>query len=122
MAKTYAYTDEWGNDYKLSFLKTAYAYGGGIAIEALCEEFDEDISDETWLEPYAGVTTNLCVTSSKCCAYLDTNNSRHLIDWMIEEGLVELTGRTVQSGFCTYPEGEFSDEFLNGCLTDEDDI
>lgn len=122
MAKTYAYTDEWGNDYKLSFLKTAYAYGGGIAVEALCEEFDEDIDPEPWLEPYAGVTTNLGVTSSKRCAYLDTNNSRHLIDWMVEQGLVELTGMTMPSGFCIYPEGRFTEGFLNDCLNDEDEL
>ena len=122
MAKTYAYTDEWGNDYKLSFLKTAYAYGGGIAIEALCEEADPDIDPEPWLEPYANVTVNLGVPCGERCAFLDTNNSRHLVDWMVEQGLVVLTGATMPSGFCIYPEGRFTEEFLAACLTDEDDI
>lgn len=109
--KTYAYTDEWGNNYELFFVKTVYAYNNRTAILAVCQE-----EGESYWEPYTDVTVNLMETlSGTTYAFLDTNNSRHLIDWMVAQGLVELTGHEAISGFCTYPEGRFTDEFLAAC-------
>lgn len=118
MSKTYAYTDEWANKHQLAFTHTTYACGGGLAVEALAREYDPEVDETPWWEPYAGVTVNLPMfpLADSRCAYLDANNSAHLIDWLADQGIIELTSRSVRSGFCTYPEGRFNESFLADCV------
>ena len=96
------YTDQYGETYDLTFVKSEYTLGG-LAIIAYCED-----------GPYATVTVWLDepVTNERC-AYLDTNNCGHLIGWLIKKGYVRQTFRYARSGFCEYPEGMFDEEFLN---------
>lgn len=95
------YTNQYGKTYDLVFTKDEYVMGG-FAITAFCED-----------GPYATVTKWLpAPTTNDRCAYLDTNNCQHLIDWLVDEGCVTLTGCCVASGFCTYPEGMFDETWL----------
>lgn len=99
------YTDEWGDNYKLRFYKARYQMGGMAILAECCE-------DDGFWEPYADVTTYIFAPKGDNCAYLDTNNAGHLIQKMVDAGYVELTGRTAQSGWCTYPEGHFNEKWL----------
>ena len=40
-------------------------------------------------------------------AFIDTNADSEFPTWLIRHGLAIPTGRTMQSGFCTYPEYRF---------------
>ena len=102
------YTDKYGNDYELMFVKGMYV-AGELAIVVYCDD------GEGWgWEPYADLTVHLPYPIFEPdCAFLDTNNCGHLVNAMIDEGLVTLTGREGVSGFCTYPEGRFDSEWLD---------
>lgn len=117
---TYDYTDEWGADHQLAFIRTSYVFGNGIALKAVCLVDEDD--DGPWWEPYASVTVNLpsYPLEDGRCAFLDANNSRHLIEWLVANGLVELTGVAKTSGFCLYPEGRFAQPFLDSCVSDDE--
>lgn len=114
-AKRYEYTDKWGEKITLFFVRGEYQTGGNLFVESVCEYFDEDC-DEACSEPYSPVTLNFgdfgpCDQSE---AYVDTNNSGHLIQWLVDEKHATYTGEWVHSGFCDYPQVRFSDAFLAG--------
>lgn len=95
--------------YELTFYKSRYIADNSIFIEAWCREDGDD-----YWEPYADVTKCLYERPADGCSFLDTNNVGHLIQAMVDEGYVELTGRTASSGWCEYPEGRFDKEWLEG--------
>ena len=95
MAKLYDYVDKYGNAWRLMFAKTVYAYGGSIAVEAYSENSGEgDV--ETSFDPYAPITVNLPIIplTDERCAWIDTNNSRHIAEWMVRGGFMSWTGRS----------------------------
>ena len=53
--------------------------------------------------PYATFTTCIDCTLSPEETILDTNNIPTALKLLSDAGIVEDTGRTVDSGFCTYP-------------------
>lgn len=64
---------------------------------------------EMSVELYAGVTTNIpeCERSAGC-QFIDTNNNNpDILNWLEEHKFGVRTGKTGQSGFCTYPEFDF---------------
>lgn len=71
-------------------------------LELVCNEYG-------YFEPWCHVTVNLPEyrLTDENCGFLDTNNAPYIIDFLIENKLGELTGRTARSGFCTYPEFRF---------------
>lgn len=103
------YTSKYGDTYEMKFMKDTYN-AGGLAILAFCDEG----KGNGW-ELYTIVTVWLPYPTFEFgCAFLDTNNSGHLIEAMVDAGYVTLTGREGVSGFCTYPEGRFDSEWLDG--------
>lgn len=51
------------------------------------------------------LTVNFPVSMPANCACIDTNNnSTDILAWIIRHGLAIPTGRTIESGFCNYPE------------------
>ena len=58
-------------------------------------------------EPWATLTVNLPGQRQKDHAFIDTNADSEFPTWLIRHGLAIPTGRTMQSGFCTYPEYRF---------------
>ena len=110
-AKTYAYTDMWGDVLEVRFLRDTYVNGGNLAVQMLAET-DED--GETYVEPYADLTVNVCgYAPAPRCAYIDTNNlGNGIIEFLAESGLAEFAGEFAQSGFCTYPMVRFTDKFF----------
>ena len=119
MATTYNYIDKWSDDITLAFTKDNYHIGNDTAIEAVCRVYDEDISDTPYWEGYVPVTVNLPMYehSEPGAVFLNTNNAKHLITWMVDNGLIRLTGYAAQSGFCAYAEGVPSQELLNSCMS-----
>lgn len=54
------------------------------------------------------LTVNFPVALPENCACIDTNNNGNdILAWIVRHGLAIPTGRTVESGFCTYPEYRF---------------
>ncbi len=58
-------------------------------------------------EPWATLNFNLPGQRQKDHALIDTNADSEFPIWLIRHGLAIPTGRTMQSGFCTYPEYRF---------------
>lgn len=101
------YESQYGTAYELAFYKSSYVSDGSLYVEAWCEEEGY----ECW-EPYASLTVCLCERPNDGCSFLDTNNVRHLIDTLYVLGAFDYTGRTVQSGFCEYPEARWNPEWF----------
>lgn len=110
--KTYEFESKWGTPYTLRFKKGQYQNNGRLYVDAQC--WDEDL--ESWT-PFAPVTVNLWEPiDGESYAYLDLNNSEAIVSLLCEQGCVSIAGRVAQSGFCVYPEGLFTEEFLEGCV------
>lgn len=91
------------NGETIELYRSTYADNGRLAIVAMCED-----------GPYGVATVNLSdywLTNERC-AFMDTNNSRALVDRIEELGIGEWTFGQARSGFCTYPEFEFDEEWL----------
>ena len=97
------YTDEFGNNYEITLKLSSYTNNGSLAIAMLY--YDEDYQQNM---PYAALTVNLCQELEPDCAFVDTNNGGKTIMPFIEKNKLGIpTGRTKESGFCTYPEVKF---------------
>lgn len=58
--------------------------------------------------PWQNLTVNLGIKCKENCAYIDTNNNEErIIDWLTDNKLGHVTGKTRSSGFWEYPEFEF---------------
>lgn len=94
------YTDIWGDELELTFVKGHYV-SDGLALVATCEG-----------EEYAVVTVWLVPLRTDHMAYLDTNNCPDIVQAMVDNGYCMLTGATRASGFCEYPLALFDKEWL----------
>ena len=109
---TFKFFDE---EHRARFYKSEYMNNGNLYIGIVTwnEDYDE------W-KPWDDLTTNFpgCVLE-KNKAFLDTNNCPHeIIAALIDKGYIK---EIRQSGFCTYPLVEFTEEFLNGMYDEGDD-
>ena len=95
--------EKWDKTWDIWFEISSYNYGGGLAIEMICEE-------EYGPEPFATLTVNLeDFPTEGNNAFVDINNlSDEIVDWLIANNLGEMTGRIGFSGFCAYPEIAFN--------------
>lgn len=102
------YTSELGGDHKIVFGIGKY-FDNHLYIEMLY--LDEEFND--W-EPYHNLTVNLEVEPlDSSCGFVNTNDGcSNLLQWVIDNGLGEPTGRIAKSGFCTYWEVAFDLERL----------
>lgn len=112
---TFKFFDE---EYRARFCKSEYMNNGNLYVGVVT--WDEE--NEYW-ELWSDLTVNL---PGMCCkpneAFLDTNNcTPEIIVALMDKGYIKDTGLARQSGFCTYPLVEFSEEFLNGMFEDEED-
>lgn len=78
---------------------------GNLAVTM--ETFDAEL--QFW-EPYCSVTVNLSEykKTNENCAFVDTNNTPFITDVIIRNGFGIPTGRVGYSGFCMYPEFDFT--------------
>ena len=97
------FNEYYGETYNVTFDVTTYANNGSLAVQAYCDDG----------EPYGTVTVNTPYSAGneKDVAFLDTNNCGSLIRQMVDDGLIELTGKYASSGFCNYPQGKFTEKF-----------
>lgn len=91
--------DKFGDTHPIQLQVTSYL-DGNLAIEMIA--WDDGTS-----EPWATLTVNLPGRRQKDHAFIDTNADSEFPIWLIRHGLARPTGRTMQSGFCTYPEYRF---------------
>lgn len=85
--------DLYGEKYDINIMRSTYRDNNNTAVIA-------ELSNG---EPFAVFTVNLDDDLPENMAYLDTNNVRGVLEFMIENNLAEDTGKTGTSGFCTYP-------------------
>ena len=105
-AVTVGYETSWGERVRLAVCADRYERGGALALLAL-DATDPGGGDEFW----CSLTVNLPgdpVASAWCSGeghvVLDANNvPAALVDALVGAGVVELAGRSVRSGFCSYP-------------------
>ena len=112
--KTYTYKSKYGKTYKLR-LGTGHYYNDSLAVTADCLSTDYG---SPWWEPYANITVNIEPKSDAFVgttkAFVDTNNlGEGIVAWLEDNGIAKATGRVARSGYCTYPEVEFSAEALD---------
>ena len=99
----------WGDRVRLAVCADRYERGGALALLAL-DATDPGDEDE-YLELWCSLTVNLPgdpVASAWCAGaghvVLDANNvPAVLVEALVGAGVVELAGRSVRSGFCSYP-------------------
>lgn len=119
---TIEYEDDWGDKYRLFFVRSEYANNGKDAIFAYCYEY-EDGKLNNYPEPYCDISVNLSSVPEKNCIWIDINNSpRSLISMLVKEGAIKYTGRTEQSGWVKYPEAEVASWFKQGMMSEDDDL
>ena len=110
MADTYEYTNQYGDTFNISFYRSRYIDNGRPYVGVLCEE------EPGWWDMYADATVNIWAPLTAIDGYhvhMDTNNCRHLYEWMVEKGFVKPTGLMGQSGWCEYPEVELDHEWYD---------
>ena len=90
---------KFGATHPIQLQVTSYL-NGNLAIQMVTWESGDP-------EPWATLTVNLPGQRQKGHAFIDTNADSEFPTWLIRHGLAIPTGRTMQSGFCTYPEYRF---------------
>lgn len=93
------YIDQWGDEMELTFYRGEYVCGG-TALIAFCDEGEYAVPTK-WLAP---------VMEDQ--AYMDMNNCKHLVEFMVNEGYLHTTDQYAWSGFCTYPLVNIDREWL----------
>lgn len=89
----------YGDDFEIVGVACAkYNYGDNLAIQLYSKDKEYGI-----IEPFATLTTNLHPLYGDNLAYIDTNNCSWAVEFIKKYKLGKPTGKTMQSGFCTYP-------------------
>ena len=105
---TVEYETGWGERARLAICADRYAEGGALALLALDAT---DPGDEDYLDIWCALTVNLPgdpVAPAWCAGaghvVVDANDvSSALLEALVRAGVVELSGRSVRSGYCVYP-------------------
>ena len=106
---TVDYETGWGERARLAICSDRYAGGGALALLAL--DATDPGDEEEYLDLWCSLTVNLPgdpVASAWCAdaghVVLDANDvPRALVDALERAGVVEPSGRSARSGFCSYP-------------------
>lgn len=105
-----------GEHYTLALYSERYSYGDGMAVGLIdvgkdSEDFGEEWSVLTVNLPDDPVAVSWCAQEGH--VVIDTNdNSKELVDALVGAGLIELSGETVRSGFCSYPLATLSPQVM----------
>lgn len=88
-------------------IDTVFASYEDIMLEVSNYVADNSVYIQAWNMKEGPIATlTVCLNDKsigKDETYLDTNNCPWVVRFMFDNGLGELTGKTKQSGFCTYP-------------------
>lgn len=103
------YEESWGDRVRLALCAERYEEGGGLAVLALDATDPDD--EDGFLELWETLTVNLPESADAVAwckrpggVVLDASNlSRPLARALLAQGVVELSGDFVVSGFCSYP-------------------
>lgn len=106
---TVEYATSWGERVRLAICTDGYEQGGALALLAL--NVTDPGDEEEYLGLWNVLTVNLpgdSVAAAWCSegghVVVDANNvPAALVDALVEAGVIELSGRSVRSGFCSYP-------------------
>ena len=102
-----------GNQVKPQF--TTYQNNGRLALMLIDTEYGET---------YSVLTVNLDDDiSNERCAFLDTNNcGDYVLTWLEKNNFGKWTGKWGLSGFCSYPEFEFTQEVIDKYKWEEQNL
>ena len=95
---------------------TTYQNNGRLALMLVDTEYGE---------MYSVVTVNIPDEDilNERCSYIDTNNGGdYAFEWLERHGFGKWTGRFGFSGYCTYPEFEFTQEVIDEFKWEEHDL
>ena len=101
--------DEWGDPVRVAICRGNYEAGDGLALLALDVTDPDD--EDAYLDVWACLTVNLpCdpVAAAWCSepghVVVDANDvPAALLDALVGAGVIRLSGRSVRSGYCSYP-------------------
>lgn len=95
-------------------LRTTFGVYTGVYLQVGKYRADDSVAIQVRNQqdgPIATITVCLCDRNlGEGEAYIDTNNCPWAVDFIEQEGLGKRTGRTGQSGYCTYPVVKFDME------------
>ena len=63
-------------------------------------------------EPYTNLTVNFDIPMDKTTAFLNVEYGNEIVDYLIEAGFGELTGRIMETDYVTFPEFKFYEDKL----------
>lgn len=107
--------------YEGFFYTEEYTDSGRMYVGMIAKEKTEE--EDSYFEPFCDVTVNLfSPITNKNCGFLDTNNCPFIAELLVKNKLGKLTGRTAQSGWCTYPEFEFDMEAMKKYIPNDEEI
>ena len=101
---------------------TYRAFGVDVPLVFVKDEQGDPVPYTEYGEPWCYLTCNLGFwgyVPEIGCVFFD-HNAGKLIDAMVDAGLIELTGRTVRSGYVNVREGRFNRDWLAGLPTFEE--
>ena len=105
--------NKWGSNHSMTFELSSYVENGNLYVGLISH-------DEGYPEPWQNLTVNLGEKCKDNCAFIDVNNNGSaIIDWLIVNGLGDVTGKIIPSGFCMYPEFEFDMDELMKHVTED---
>jgi len=100
--------NSYGTDYEIRLHCHRYEIDKSLAVIMDCR--DPELG---YWEPYADLTVFIERLGQRNLACVDANNlGEHIIEWCEENNIAFFTGRSIPSGYCSYPVMEFTYEFL----------
>ena len=112
MAKVFDFQSKYYGDVKGYLVKNKYADNNNLCIGVMGKE-----GSNNFFEPWCNLSVNIVSLASGEFAYDANNNqqSNNIINVLEREGVVINTGKTVRSGYCTYPIYKVTQKFHAWC-------
>lgn len=125
---TVDYETSWGERVRLAVCSDRYAAGGALALLAL--DATDPGDEEGYLDVWCSLTVNLPgdpVASAWCAGagrvVIDANSvPAALLEALARAGVVVPSGRSVRSGFCSYPLATVPPRALAGLRSHEETV
>lgn len=105
--KFFPYESTWGGIYSITLAMNRYIENDNLYLAM--GAFDEDLQG---LDHFADITVNVGALPYLQSAIDTNNNGDKIMDFLQENGFGTPTGRTIRSGFCSFPVFKFNPDKL----------